>query len=152
MAGAVRRKRSFPRQEVEAALQRYFTLANAAAVSGDWNAWADIFTEDALYVEHDFGVFRGRQGIRDWVTTVTQGKPTDLRMDDGWHVIDNDLCVVYAPNWRPAPDGGARYVFNAVAILCYAGDGQWCYEEDIYNSGEAARVGQALAAASKAAD
>ena len=147
LAAEVRRAQRFPRGEVEAALQNYFLLAADAAKTGDWNAWADRFTEDAIYTEHSFGTFRGRAAIRNWVMTTTGGKPTDLRMTGEWHVIDNDLCVVYASNWRPAPDGGEPYGFNAVAILCYAGDGQWCYEEDIYNEAEAKSVTQALAAA-----
>ncbi len=151
LAGEVRRPGAVPRAEVEAALKQYFVVANEGARTGDWNPWADLFTEDAVYVEHAYGVIRGREGIRDWVTTVTGSKPTELRMAAGWHVIDNDLCVVYAPNWHPAPDGGQPYQFNAIAILCYAGDGKWCYEEDVYNTAEAQRVHQAFAAAKQAA-
>ena len=150
-ASEVRRRQSFPRAEVEAALARYFVLADEAAKTGDWHAWADLFTDDAIYIEHAFGILRGREGIRDWVTAVTGAAPSDLRMTDEWHVIDNDLCIVYASNWRSAPDGGDPYRFNAVAILCYAGDGRWCYEEDLYNALEAKQVMQAHAAANGAA-
>ncbi|WP_162527111.1 nuclear transport factor 2 family protein [Sphingomonas solaris] len=151
LAAEVRRPQQFPREEVEAALARYFALAGEAAETGDWNAWADLFTEDAVYIEHAFGILRGREGIRAWVTAVTGAKPTDLRMTDEWHVIDNDLCIVYASNWRADPAGGDPYQFNAVAMLCYAGNGQWCYEEDVYNALEAQQVMQAHAAAKSAA-
>lgn len=147
LAREVRRAQAFQRQEVEAALVRYFDLAGKAATSGDWNAWADLFTEDAVYVEHAYGIFRGREAIRNWVTTVTGAAPTELRMSAEWHVIDNDLCIVYASNWKPAPDGGTPYQFNAVAILCYAGEGKWCYEEDLYNAVEAKQVMESHASA-----
>jgi len=29
-----------------------------------------VFTEDADYIEHAFGVFKGRDRIRDWITKV----------------------------------------------------------------------------------
>ena len=43
-------------------------MALAAGTSGDWNDWADLFTEDATYVEHGFGTFGGREAIRRWIT------------------------------------------------------------------------------------
>lgn len=147
LGDTVRRSGSFPREEVEAALERYFELVAEARVTGDWNAWADIFTEDAIYIEQSYGILRGREQIRAWVCTVTEGKPMDLHMDMGWNMIDNDRRVVYSPNWWAAPDGGQRYVVNPLAILCYAGDGKWCYEEDVCNVGELVRVKNALDAA-----
>ena len=30
--------------------------------------WADLFTEDAVYIEHLFGEFEGREEIREWIT------------------------------------------------------------------------------------
>lgn len=151
LAESVRRRQTFPRQEVEAALQRYFAVAEASSASGDWNAWADLFTEDAIYIEHAYGIMRGREEVRAWVISATGAQPSDLHVTDEWHMIDNDLCVVYASNWKAAPDGGQPFGFNAVAILCYAGDGTWCYEEDLYNAVEAGAVLKAHAAARDAA-
>ena len=93
---------------------------------------------------------RGREAIRDWVTTVTGGRPSPLRVSDGWHVIENDLVVVYTPNLLPAPDGGEPYQFIGLSPFCYAGDGQWCYEEDITNTGEIARVNDLFRRATEA--
>lgn len=142
-ADGVRRAHDFPRAEVEAALARYFELGIHGAATGDWRPWSDLFTEDAIYVEHAYGTMQGRAAIYQWTMNATRGEPTNLRFEDQWHVIDNDRCVVYAPNYLAAADGGDRYQFVAMAILYYAGDGQWCYEEDIYNSAEAHRVGTA---------
>ena len=143
LGNEVRRQRQFPRDEVEAALHQYFEVANRGAASGDWDEWVDLFTEDAVYVEHTFGVMRGREAIRTWVKAATNSQPTDLHIAVDWYVISNDLCVVYSPQQHPAPDGGDPYQFTAIAILCYAGEGQWCYEEDVYHSGEMARVSAA---------
>ena len=124
-------------------MHTYFEVANRGGATGQWDEWVDLFTEDAVYVEHTFGVMRGREAIRTWVKAATNSQPIDLHIAVDWFVIDNDLCVVYSPQQHPASDGGDPYQFIALAILCYAGEGRWCYEEDVYHSGEMARVSQA---------
>jgi ketosteroid isomerase-like protein len=142
LAGEVRRDRAFPRAEVEAALDRYQEVAAQAVESGDWNPWADQFTDDAIYVEHHFGVMRGQDAIRTWINATMQGPNTGMSFPVLWHLIDNDLVFIYCPNRFIAPDGGPPFQFICGTVLCYAGDGQWCYEEDIYNVAEAARVSE----------
>jgi uncharacterized protein (TIGR02246 family) len=151
LAGEVRRGRQFPREEVEAALQNYQDVAAQAAASGDWHPWADLFTDDALYVEHHYGVLRGQQNIRNWITSTMQGVVVDMVFPVEFKAIDNDLALIYVPNRYPAPDGGEPYQFVAFTILCYAGDNQWCYEEDIYNALEAQRIQGVYSAAKQAA-
>lgn len=138
----VRRRQEFPRAEVEAALQSYQDVAAEASRTGDWNPWADQFTEDAIYVEHHFGVLRGRDRIRRWINATMQGPNADMVFPVQWHLIDNDLAFIYCPNRFVARDGGEPFQFICGTVLCYAGDGQWCYEEDIYNVAEAGRVAQ----------
>ena len=48
------------RDELEEAFANYQAVALAAGTSGDWNPWADLFTEDATYVEAHYGRFGGR--------------------------------------------------------------------------------------------
>lgn len=150
LGNEVRRPGPFPRDEVETALARYFELAAHGTKTGDWNPWVDIFTEDAIYVEHSMGIMRGREAIRKWVTTVTGAQPMETRIAPDWYVIENDLCVVYTLNQRPAPDGGDPYQFIGLSPFCYAGDGQWCYEEDITNPHEIVRTGELWASAKAA--
>jgi uncharacterized protein (TIGR02246 family) len=140
LADEVRRKQDFPRAEVERELARYFEVADAGIASGDYSAWVDLFTDDAVYVEHASGVMRGPEAIRAWVEGATGGQPMDLVAEVTWRLIDNDLCVVYCRQGFPAPDGGSPFQFVAMVVLCYAGDGKWCYEEDVYNPMEAGRV------------
>jgi len=54
------------RQEVDAAFRTYLKLG---AETHDWNAWADLFTDDALYVEVQYGTFHGR--------AADEGRPAD---------------------------------------------------------------------------
>jgi ketosteroid isomerase-like protein len=141
----VRRGKQFPRAEVEAALRSYQELGAHAAATGDWDRWADQFTDDAIYVEHHFGVMRGQAAIREWITSTMQGQASELVFPVLWYLIDNDLVFIYCPNRFDAPDGGAPYQFVSATTLVYGGDGRWCYEEDIYNVVEAARVGELYA-------
>ena len=142
----VRREGTYPRSEVEVAIARYFELAKVGTTTGDWNPWVDLFTEDAIYVEHSFGILRGREAIRRWVTTATGAQPMALEIKAQWFVIENDLCVIYTPNQKPAPDGGEPYQFIGLSVFCYAGKGQWCYEEDVTNPAEIMRMNEAVQA------
>ena len=38
--------------------------------SWDWSRYADMFTEDATYVEHAMGNLSGRESIRDWIVST----------------------------------------------------------------------------------
>ncbi len=51
------------RAEIEAAFADYQRKAAEAGRSGDWRPWVDQFTEDATYMEHFYGAFRGREAI-----------------------------------------------------------------------------------------
>ena len=139
----VRRKGvQFERAEIEAELEKYEERARIAVATGDWNQWADQFSEDAIYVEHQYGIFRGQKAIRDWICGVMQGQVTEMSFVFEFSMIDNDRVVLYVPNRyaNPVDPAGEPYQFVALAILHYAGNGQWCYEEDIYNATESKRI------------
>src|SRR5581483_3443720 len=125
LADEVRRKGPLSRGEVEAALQNYPDLATKAVESGDWNAWAEQFTDEAIYVEHQFGVLRGREAIRAWIVS-TMAATGGQEFPVLWHMIDNDLVFTYIPIQYRAPDGGQPFQFVCGTVLCYAGDGMWC--------------------------
>ena len=152
LGDSVRRRGPFDRAEVERAVLRYFELARRGTTTGDWDPWVDLFTEDAIYVEHSFGVMRGREAIRGWVKAVTGARPSPLEIEAQLTLIENDLCVIYTPNRLPAPDGGGPYQFVGLSVFCYAGDGMWCYEEDVTNSGEIQRVNAAYTSARTGAE
>jgi ketosteroid isomerase-like protein len=150
LADEVRRTTRFERAEVEAALRDYEARGQAAVASGDWKTWAEQFSDDAIYVEHQYGVMRGQPAISAWITSTMQGHALELDFPIQWSVIDNDLVVAYIPNRYRSRDGGPDFQFSCVTILCYAGDGKWCYEEDVYNAIESGRVHTAYAAANGA--
>src|SRR6266511_2381304 len=54
---------------------------------------------------------------------------------------DGTLAVMYCWNvFDPLPGMTGEYKFAVVTILHYAGNGQWSYEEDVYNEKEAEAV------------
>jgi hypothetical protein len=141
----VRRQGTWDRQEVEEALQKYHAMADRAVEIGDWNVWADLFTDDAIYVEHHYGVMRGSKEIRAWICGVmSAGTNPDMYfpVEQSITMINNDVVGIYVPNrYRdPVDPAGDPYQFVSYTILLYAGNGRWCYEEDIYNVEEAKRV------------
>ncbi len=58
------------RDELEEAFQIYQETALKAGTSGDWRPWADLFTEDATYIEHHCGTFGGREAIYNWIQSA----------------------------------------------------------------------------------
>ena len=143
LAEEVRRKGvRFERAEIEEELKKYEERGQIAVATGDWNQWADQFSDDAIYVEHQYGILRGQQAIRDWICGVMQGQATEMSFPIEFSMIDNDRVMIYVPNRyaNPVDPAGTPYQFVAITLLHYAGDGQWCYEEDIYNAEESKRI------------
>ena len=125
------------REELEEAFDVYQKTALEAGTSGDWRAWADMFTEDATYVEHHYGVFGGREAIYNWIQG-TMSDPMNQNMryfPIDWYTIDEERGWIIAKVWNrmiDPGDGSVHQEYN-ITILHYAGNMKWSYEEDVYN-------------------
>ena len=127
---------TFAREEVEAAYRHFVAVGD----SGDWSAWADLHSEDSVWVEHHLGTFEGREAIRKAILEVMAPVPM-MEFPVGWHVIEGNRVVYYPWQVMPDPAGGdVVYRFGCVTILEYAGDGLFSYQEDLYNPREAQQV------------
>jgi uncharacterized protein (TIGR02246 family) len=141
----------FTRDEIEEAFTHYRAVAREAGLANRWEAWADLFTEDATYVEHHLGVMKGRQAILDWITKTMATPPNDQMKEFPveWYVIDEDkgwvVCCIQ--NRMVDPGDGRTYEAPNWTLLKYAGDNRWSHEEDIYNPNEFAEMIKAWAAA-----
>ena len=108
----------FERREVEEAWRHFVAVGD----SGDWNAWADLHSEDGVWVEHHLGTFEGREAIRKAILEVMKPVPM-MEFPVGWHAIDGDRVVFYPWQVLPDPRGGDEvYRFGCVTILEYAGE------------------------------
>lgn len=135
----------FAEQEIEEAFWDYVRRANA----NDWDRWVDIFTEDVLYIDHAWGVRRGREEVRKWMVPLMSQQP-EMKFPVGFHVIRGDVVVNYNWNRWPNPDGSAEpydevpasrhrldswaYQFPCITIDRYAGDGLFSHEENFYST------------------
>jgi hypothetical protein len=139
------------REELLAAFERYNAARDEASRTGDWGIWADVFTEDALYVEHAYGEMRGRKVIREWITRVMAPFPTMTFPQDWWVLdLERGAVVFQCQNQFPAPydEDGRPFQFPSWTRLVYGGGGLWESEEDVYNPArDAPRVLKAWLAA-----
>lgn len=125
------------KSEIEEAFTQYQLQAASSASSGDWGPWAALFTDDATYVEHHFGTFHGREAIHEWISRAMADYPgRDMaEFPIEWSIVDEERGWVVCQVWNQMGDPGdaschREYNFT---LLKYAGNGQWSYEEDIYN-------------------
>jgi ketosteroid isomerase-like protein len=128
---------TWSRDELESAFQRYQELAAEAGRTGDWKAWADQFTEDAVYIEHHYGTFTGRAAIVEWISSCMSEYPGSAMIEFPieWYIIDDERGWVVCQVWNRMEDPGDATIHQAYnfTLLKYAGEGRWSYEEDVYN-------------------
>jgi len=133
----------FERAEIEAAWRHRMALQDA----DEWHAFGMTFTEDAVYVEHHEGTFRGRKAILDWLVPVMklcQGWTYPVQ----WLAIDGNRVIHKWMNRLPGQRAdGSHYEFAGLTVMEYAGEGRFSYQEDLYNWEEAVPVLKEWAAA-----
>lgn len=125
---------SFPRREVQKAIdarQRIWDKASAGEIG--WDAIADMFTEDATFIDPAYGRFKGRESIRQFLRDSMRGLG-EWKFFTEWSAIDGNRVISRFRNRLPGqrPDG-TYYEVPGVSILEYAGDGKFCFEEDVIN-------------------
>jgi limonene-1,2-epoxide hydrolase len=125
---------SHPRAEVEATVERYRATREAIG-RGElwWPALADLFTEDAVYIDPAWGRIEGRDEIRTFMEESMTGLE-DWEFPIEFIAIDGDQVVIKWTQVLPGerPDGG-RWTQSGYSTLLYAGDGRFSYEEDLLN-------------------
>ena len=127
----------FTRDEIAAAWAEY---QKRGVQEHDWPAWAEMFTDDARYEEHNLGVFEGRPAITTFIVDIMKEYPA-MTLWIEWSVIDGDRIGFYIWNNLPDPTGtGKRYAFPNTTFLQYGGNGKFSFEADYYNPADAERV------------
>jgi SnoaL-like domain len=138
-----------PRSEVEAAFRHYFLTG---PVGEDWVAWSQLFTDDAPYLDHFYGTFRGPREIQMFLESTMSFAP-HVYSPLVWYNIDGTQIVYKVVNRADNPEpGGPPIEFPSLQIIHYAGDGKWSSEEDWWIMREMKRFNERYQAASRAHD
>lgn len=123
--------------ELHAAYENFKQVSDACAASADYNAFADLFTEDCVYIEHVFGEMHGREAVREWIVPLMK-MPINaemVRYTHDWVYFDeeNGRIVFCARTHMSDPGDGSALTATNWTRIDYAGDGHFSREEDIYN-------------------
>lgn len=123
--------------ELRDAYENFKRVSDACAATADYNAFADLFTEDCTYIEHVFGEMHGREAVRNWIVPLMKTYPNDhmTRYTHDWVLFDeeNGRVVFCARTHMSDPGDGESYTATNWSRIDYAGGGLISREEDIYN-------------------
>ncbi len=137
---------AYPRAELEEMLERWLQANRDAEQAGDWRPMAELYTEDATY-GWNFGpkeefMAVGREEIREYALG------TEMFGLDGWEypymeVLIDDQKGQILGLWRQIADAtradGTQYEVGGIggSWFRYAGDGQWSWQRDFFDYGNA---------------
>ena len=124
------------RDEVQRAADRYCAI-RARIEEGlepeAFAALADLYTDDAVYVDAAWGRIEGKAAIAHWLAHSMVGLG-DWRFPVEFVAISGDDVVV---KWTQVIPGtradGTPFTQSGYSRLRYAGAGCFSYEEDVYN-------------------
>ena len=124
-----------PRNEVQAALDRYISVRDGInAGRGTWADLAQFFTDDAVFIDPAWGRVEGIEEMKATVFGAAMVGLEEWKFPTEFSMIDGDTVVV---KWSEVLPGrradGREYVQSGYSTLVYAGDGKFCYEEDLLN-------------------
>lgn len=127
----------FTAAEIEEAYAAFHAEVERFTATGDWTGYADLFTPDAVYLEHAYGEFRGRDEIREWTVRTMTSFPGSVMTGFplAWSVVDapTSRLICEVRNLMPDPGDGSVHEESNLTIVTYAGDGLFSREEDVYN-------------------
>ncbi len=125
---------SHTRDEVEAAVAQYLAVRERMdRGEGGWDEMADLFTDDATYIDPAWGRIEGNDAIRAFMSESMAGLE-DWLFPIEWVSIDGDHVVVKWTQRLPGQRAdGTHYDNSGVSLLTYAGGGRFSRSEDHLN-------------------
>ena len=127
----------FSRDELVAAFARFEQTVDEAARAKNWDQWVQHYTPDVDYIEHAAGTMKGRDEVLTWIRKTMSTFPGShmTAFPSLWSVIDEPTGRIICELDNPMVDPGDGTIISAtnISIITYAGDGQWCRQEDVYN-------------------
>jgi hypothetical protein len=127
----------FTRDELAVAFANFEQTVARAAETRNWDAWVAQYTPNVDYIEHAAGTMKGREQVLTWIRKTMTTFPGShmTAFPSLWSVIDEPTGRIICELDNPMVDPGDGTIISAtnISIITYAGDGQWCRQEDIYN-------------------
>ena len=116
------------RDEIDAALDHLRGLrARIEAGEATWLDYAEMFTDDAVYIDPAWGRIEGIDKIREFLVESMTGLE-DWNFPIEFIAVDGDDVAV---KWLQILPSGARQ--SGWSRLVYSGDGKFGYQEDLLN-------------------
>ncbi len=99
---------TFPIRELHDAYEHFSRVSDECAATGDYNPFADLFTEDCIYIEHVFGEMHGRDAVRQWIVPLMKQYPNDhMTYTHDWVLYDEENARVIFCARTHMPDLGS---------------------------------------------
>jgi hypothetical protein len=99
-----------------------------------WEDLADIFTEDAVYIDPAWGRQESREGIRKFFVESMAGLTGyGWNTPERWTMVDGHRLVSKWDQVLGKNEDGSDRIVPGLSILYYAGDGLFCYSHDYLN-------------------
>lgn len=133
---------AYPREEIEATVERLMAAFKKAEAQNSWSFIADEFYhKDAKIICEYGGVMNVVSDGVDEIRRLHYGR--DMDVGSGWHgwtfpymgyAINGDLVITHWMNRGPGkrPDG-SYYETDGISIITYGGDGKFIYQKDIFD-------------------
>jgi ketosteroid isomerase-like protein len=121
-------------QEILEVHERYLeTRRRAERGEVGWEALADFFTEDAVFVDPAWGRVEGRDAIVAFLRDSMAGLE-GWTFPQEWQMVEGDRLVTRWMNRLPGhrPDG-SPFESPGFSVIRYAGEGRFSREEDLLN-------------------
>jgi hypothetical protein len=120
--------------EVRAAVDAYVAVRERIdRGEASWPDLADLFSDDAIYIDPAWGRVEGVGNIRAFIAESMQGLD-DWTFPIEFTAIEGDDVVIKWTQITPGTrDDGSPFQQSGYSRLIYAGDGKFRYEEDLLN-------------------
>ena len=123
------------REDVEAAIGRYLSVRDEInSGNGTWRDLAQFFIEDSVFIDPAWGRVEGLDEMKATVFGEAMVGLEEWTFPTDFYMIEGDTVVV---KWRQVLPGiradGTAFEQSGYSTLIYAGDGKFCYEEDLLN-------------------
>jgi len=125
---------AFPRDEIQACVDHYLAVREQMdRGEGGWIEMAQLFTDDAVYIDPAWGKVEGLAAIKTFLEESMAGLD-DWLFPVEWVAIDGDHVIIKWIQRLPGQRAdGSTYDSSGVSLLTYAGDGRFSRSEDHLN-------------------